>query len=598
MSESQISWVGLKVGGRAISYVGRARVQVAEPSQRQSEVWKTWTPMPIFEALSQIRIDDLTSGIHSNEMVLPDFQRDFVWEPSATCSLLVSIANEFPAGSILRARDSQHAFAIRQFQGAPNMAGGYTYLVLDGQQRLTSLYQALLGVGDSRFFVSVEGALADPELLSEEAIFAQLASKGSTQKLENDLKTQFDSKVIPVSALKRPGGFHGWKDKIRETVGFEEARQFVDAATQVYDKHLHFLLDYTFPVVTLNQSVSPAALCTIFETINMTGVKLSVFELLTARVWPLGINLREKWDEAVSANQILDEFDASPYAALQALSLLARGSLQKKTVLDLTRENFDDWWTVVIASMAKGYNMLRDDCGVVGRAWLPTPSIIAPLTAMNAVAETRGPRAGEDRKKIVKWLRCAMFGQRFEAAANTRAERDFRDVREWLGTDEVPDTVKNFRFEREVLFNTNKKSSPIYKSVMCLIVSDEPVARDFYTNEVISVQTIASGQVDDHHIFPVAFLRREKLISEKKLVDCILNKTLISSTTNVLISDNAPSRYLAEIDQSNSDTDSILERHMIPSGENSAIRQDDFERFMSDRADMILEAIDRVTRVD
>ena len=89
---------------------------------------------------------DLLDRIHSGDMVLPDFQRDFVWEPSATKALIVSIAKNYPAASILRVRDRQRAFSSREFEGAPPPASEHTFRVLDGQQRLTSLYQAFYAV--------------------------------------------------------------------------------------------------------------------------------------------------------------------------------------------------------------------------------------------------------------------------------------------------------------------------------------------------------------------------------------------------------------------------------------------------------------------
>src|ERR1700761_5107880 len=102
----------------------------------------------LFEDTPTKELSWLLKQIQEREVALPDFQRDFVWEPGATQELIVSIANNYPAGSILRVRDAQRAFAAREFEGAPPLNGAiHTFLVLDGQQRLTSLYQAFYGVG-------------------------------------------------------------------------------------------------------------------------------------------------------------------------------------------------------------------------------------------------------------------------------------------------------------------------------------------------------------------------------------------------------------------------------------------------------------------
>src|SRR5271166_862822 len=117
--------------------------------------------MSLFEDTNPRALKDLLSEIHSRTTVLPDFQRSFVWDPSATQELIVSIANNYPAGSLLRVRDKNKVFAAREFEGAPALNGYiHTFLVLDGQQRLTSLYQAFYGAGEHRYFVSLEKLLA------------------------------------------------------------------------------------------------------------------------------------------------------------------------------------------------------------------------------------------------------------------------------------------------------------------------------------------------------------------------------------------------------------------------------------------------------
>src|SRR5882672_5927525 len=116
--------------------------------------------MNLFEDTNPRALKDLLAEVHSRTMALPDFQRDFVWEPGATQELIVSIANNYPAGSILRVRDAQRVFAAREFEGAPKLDGQkHTFLVLDGQQRLTSLYQAFYGVGEHRYYLALRKLL-------------------------------------------------------------------------------------------------------------------------------------------------------------------------------------------------------------------------------------------------------------------------------------------------------------------------------------------------------------------------------------------------------------------------------------------------------
>lgn len=251
--------------------------------------------MSLFEDTNPRALKELLAEIHSRTTALPDFQRDFVWEPGATQELIVSIANNYPAGSILRVRDAKRVFAAREFEGAPALNGAkHTFLVLDGQQRLTSLYQAFFGVGEHRYYLDL-GKLTEGADF-EEAIFHVRATT-KWAKARESFALQARELLLPLSALKGgAGGFLQWVLQVTNPMVPEERTRMLDALTRLNERWIQTIDDYRFPVVTLSDTTEPDALCTIFETLNRTGVKLSVFELLTARFWPQDINLRSLWD--------------------------------------------------------------------------------------------------------------------------------------------------------------------------------------------------------------------------------------------------------------------------------------------------------------
>ena len=136
--------------------------------------------------------------IRTGDMVLPDFQRDSVWEPSATQALIVSIANNYSAGSILRVRDRQWAFSSREFEGAPAPTNEHTFLVLDGQQRLTSLYQAFYGVGDNRYYLDIR-MLIDGAGFEDAIDYLRHSKSAVTRRAAFELQALFD--VDPYDVL-------------------------------------------------------------------------------------------------------------------------------------------------------------------------------------------------------------------------------------------------------------------------------------------------------------------------------------------------------------------------------------------------------------
>src|SRR6266545_4736591 len=279
--------------------------------------------MNIFEDTNPRALKDLLGEIHTRTSVLPDFQRDFVWEPGATQELIISIANNYPAGSILRVRDAKRVFAAREFEGAPKLDGQkHTFLVLDGQQRLTSLYQAFYGVGEHRYYLDLRKLLDGADF--EEAIFHMRATT-KWAKARESFDLQAKELLLPLSVLKGgAGGFLQWLLQITNPMPQEERTRMLDALTKINEQWIKTIDDYHFPVVTLSDQTEPDALCTIFETLNRTGVKLSVFELLTARFWPHGINLRELWDWARGEHPIIEDFEVDPYYVLHAIALACR----------------------------------------------------------------------------------------------------------------------------------------------------------------------------------------------------------------------------------------------------------------------------------
>ena len=144
--------------------------------------------MNLFEDTNPRALKELLGEIHTRTTALPDFQRDFVWDPGATQELIVSIANNYPAGSILRVRDTRRVFAAREFEGAPALNGTkHTFLVLDGQQRLTSLYQAFYGVGEHRYYLNLR-KLIELKVDGKEVVQAPLAEEPEQQSIASTLR--------------------------------------------------------------------------------------------------------------------------------------------------------------------------------------------------------------------------------------------------------------------------------------------------------------------------------------------------------------------------------------------------------------------------
>ena len=182
----------------------------------------------------------------------------------ATQALIVSIANNYPAGSLLRVRDAKRVFAAREFEGAPTLGGQkHVFLVLDGQQRLTSLYQAFYGVGEHRYYLALKMLLEGSDF--EDALFHVRASTKWVQARKS-FDVQAKELILPLSVLKGgAGGYLQWLLQVTNPMPPDERTQMLDALTKINEEWIKPIDDYHFPVVTLSEKTEPDALCHDFR---------------------------------------------------------------------------------------------------------------------------------------------------------------------------------------------------------------------------------------------------------------------------------------------------------------------------------------------
>lgn len=542
----------------------------------------------------------MLSAIHERQLALPDFQRDFVWDARATEELIESICRSFPAGTLLFMPWRDDVFTPRAIQDAPELGDtNPNQLILDGQQRLSSLYQACYGVGDYRYFASLEPLLAEGDI--EESIFYR--HKNRCKRLQ-EIDTQARELVLPLAHLFRPGeGFYAWLDQIcgvREETD-EKLAGLRDSLRKAYDAHLKPLEEYRFPVVELAPKTSLEAICSIFETLNRTGIKLSVFDLLAARFYAKGLDLRRLWQETTESAPIIDDFGIDRYYVLQSIALRSRDSVKRSDVLGLTVGDIDTHWHSVVHGYRGALEMLRDECGVRAGKWLPYGYLLVPLSALWAdLIETGGPSSALNRSRFKQWFWCSGFSAAYDRAANTQAARDYAELRRWSEGGVEPTTIANFTFDRSRLREITPKQQSVYKALMALVISSG--ARDFHHGQEVTAASIAAQRVDDHHVFPRAYLNPngQDPVYPTHLVDCILNRTLIDADTNQRIGKRSPDSYLGEIAEELGQADAsafeqVLDSHLLPSGGDSPLLKANFGAFLDWREDRIAERMAEVT---
>lgn len=532
----------------------------------------------------------LLDQIDNRDLALPDFQRDFVWKPGETRELVRSVMQSFPAGTILLMQGGAKHFKPRPFSEAATLAGVEpSFLALDGQQRLTSLSLAFSGRGDYRYFLHIQELLDGEDL--DEAIEVYHHSR---QRVWRDIKGQARDLALPMSRLR---DFANWRDDVideRELLfPTEDRKDLKRKLNEIEATYIAPVLQYQFPVTTLNRHTSLDAVCTIFETLNRTGVKLSVFDLLVARGYAQGVELRGLLEQARADYPILDEFSIDPYYLLQVVAVWVRGNPTRSTVLGLDVKNdVEPRWEEAASNISAVLHMLQSECGVLTKKYFPYRTMLLTLAAAwSEVTAVTGPEVAARRDKLKRWFWCATFAQRYETQGNSRTSNDVPELRAWLtGAGNAPEVVNDGELRTFRAVNNNTQA--LYSAAIALSLRNHPL--DFHQGKPLTATRIVTDQIDDHHVFPQAYLGSAY---PKALKDSVLNRTLIDRATNIRIQHKAPSAYLGDMEKvlGAQLMAQVLESHGLPADAQGSLLSDDFEAFLTWRERHLLEEIRVVT---
>lgn len=559
---------------------------------------------PIFEATPK-QLSNLITRIRSGEIALPDFQRDFVWDSSKTEELIRSIISKFPVGTLLFWKQgSDELFASRSFEGSPPLGEKKpAELVLDGQQRLTALYQALTGTGDERFYLKVDEfvdiendrILDFHEVDFDSAIISLFVATSPTQEKKNAEILKHSH--FPVADVSK---FDDWLDDYVEILSIENADLDQKFTKSLYrrmrDKYVIPLRAYGLPVVSLPETTPIEAVCTIFETLNRTGKPLGPFELLTARYYPQGVNLRDYWVEAQSSYKTLVDFNIDPYSVLQAVCLRAHGSAQRSDVLKkLEASDIREHWNPVIKGIAGVIDMLQADCGLVAPKWLPYGMLLIPMAAAwPEISELDPLDRAPAYERLQEFFWCSVFTTNYDQGANSQVGADYSLLKTWAlsGSGEAPEAVADLPLNSATFRTASVRRKALYSGLMCLLVTSR--AEDFHTGQAMTPHRVSESQIDSHHIFPKAYLKRNSAAQSSEL---LLNRSLIDAETNRIIKDRAPSEYLKEMSNTYGPDKlkSVLASHAIKMDTTSGIIQDEYERFLDERLETVVKMVERVT---
>lgn len=565
------------------------------------------------------QLTDLMKAVDTGAAQLPDFQRGWVWDDGRIRSLILSVIHNFPVGAAMfleYGNESIH-FKHKPIEGSRAESNVEpSELILDGQQRLTSLYNALYSKHPVRtrtdkgkeieryYYLDINKAL-DPNADDEDVVVSIPATRKVTsdfgRKIEKDLTTrenEFALKMFPLNIILDSNEEQRWQN---EYYAYHQYNQSViQQFTDLFSRIITPTQKYAIPVILLDKETPKEAVCQVFENVNTGGVSLTVFELVTAIFAMDDFPLRKDWDERKEkyfSSDLLNIVTATDF--LTALTLLASFksgrtvSCKKKDVLDLSLASYQQYADALCQGFVIAEKLLNEE-RIFSSRDLPYSTQLIPLAAICTVLmDNNRIYTTTVKNKVKQWYWCGVFGELYGAANDTRYANDIVQVAKWVdGDDNPPKTITNSFFNPTRLLSLQSRQSAAYKGIMALILKNH--ARDFISGTEMDFSTYTNEKIDIHHIFPKDYCIRQNY--DKAKWNSILNKTPISASSNREIGGVAPSVYLEKLERKGSvsakDLDSFVETHLIDA---SLLRSNSFEEFIVDRAKKLLDAIETAT---
>lgn len=577
-------------------------------------------------------LNDLLREIGEGKIQLPDFQRGWVWDDDHIRDLLVSIARSFPIGAVmLLEAGGKVRFETRPVEGLEKQIlknQKPEKLILDGQQRLTTLTQALAldapvktttakGKKIKRhYYFDIRKAVEMPHAL-DEAVIAVDENRQLRSNFGRDVVLDLSTCELECQQLYFPCnqvmGSDDWEATLHQ-VAPEHFGTYMTFRSQI----LTPFRSYQLPVILLKKETSKEAVCLVFEKVNTGGVQLSVFELITASYAAEGYNLRDDWfgsrarkvesrKARIEQDDLLKGTEATEF--LQAISLLhtyeqrqadiAAGktgkqvrpvSAKRADVLQLPLSAWQQWANDLEAGFKLVGRFLRKEC-FYSRKELPYSTQLVPLAAVLA---RLGDRWLEPRiyDKLARWYWCGVLGELYGGAVETRMANDYEELLRWFEDDEaLPRTVRDASFQPDRFDTLRSRLSAAYKGVNILVLREG--SKDWFWKASIRELDANEIALDIHHIFPRSWCENQGIAREE--YDSILNKTPISYKANRKIGGDAPSDYLPriqrekQVDLSDEAMNALLASHAIAP---ALLRANEFYQFIEDRRGRLASLIE------
>lgn len=513
-------------------------------------------------------MDDISTG----RLKIPQFQRDFVWTMSKSAKLLDSIVKGYPVGTFITWRTNERLRSVRNIGNLdlpPPNKNDYVDYVLDGQQRITSLFAAL---------------------------------KGETVKRREDREEDFSDIVVDLDAEQNEQVVTTSSDvdKQHTTIRLKTLLDGDLSVLSKFDTKYHEKLDkykekiqsYNYSVIEVSNTPIDIA-AEIFTRTNEGGTALSTFEIMVAKTYDQdrSFDLAEKFDELVERLREVD-YETLPAASiLQLISLVIKKECKKHAILSLPKDRVIDVWDDITDAVSRAVDYLKDYYRIPASNLLPYNTLIVPLAYFFYKRKDQ-PDASQAKYLNDFFWRVAL-SERYSSAVESKLAQDVKRVGtildgrlpeyDWSIDSSVEFIKRNGRFSL---------SRSYIKAILCIYAYYEP--KSFENNARVNMSNSWLKQINSknyHHFFPKKYLEKKTDIPDQE-INNVLNITIVDDYLNKRkIRDRPPSEYMKEFKDSNPRLSQTMTTHLIKDLGKFGVWSDDYQKFLDKRAGALSKVI-------
>ena len=533
-------------------------------------------PKPDSKKYSEL-IDEIQKGI----IKIPKFQRDFVWSIDKTAELLDSILKGYPIGTFIFWRTNER---INDIKNVGNLdipdtpEDKQVEYVLDGQQRITSLFAA-----NQRAQIQKTGEKKVTD-------YGDIVVNLDTHLGENDdqiiTAEPTGEKSIPLFDVLN---FSFSKAKELEA-------QFSEDDLEIINNYFTAFQTYEFSTVILRKEDIDSAI-EVFTRINTGGQTLTLFEIMSAKTYDEGqkFDMQAKWERFIKELEGIKYEGVSSAVVLNLLSLILSRTKEckRKTILALDKQAIINNWDKAISALKESIDYFRTVYRIPVSQLLPYDSLLVPF-AYFFFLHKETPQS-DQRKYLEEFFWRMSLSYRYSSTTESRLAQDIKRI-DLILKNQRPDysDIKVYLDSSQSLIDTNFSAGNSFcKAVLCLLAYQEP--KDFQSNGKVILDNswlqIATSK-NYHHFFPKKYLENKEIINGNSLV----NITFVSDRLNKrTIRARAPSSYIGDFKDENSEINKALNSHFIDL-DGFGIESDDYDMFLRARAQRIFEELN--ARID